>query len=234
MRSHPDGHAVEVRILKLSFAILVAFLVAIAVGLFVVDGIVRRSAEKAVAEVVASRSPAGTDVRVEIGGWLFVPDLIAGRIESVEVTASPVPANGLTFSSVSVRVEGVVFERQAMLQRRAAIKSIEGGTLTATLGSAELTRVLGLPVAVHAGGADVTVPGAGTVRVPVTLADGRLRLSLPGGRQLSVVIPSLPILPCASGLTLAEGEALLGCTFTEVPPALLRETAEAGAAASPG
>ena len=210
-------------------------LVAIVVGLFIADNAARGAAESALATLVEERSPGG-DASVEIGGFLFVPTLVAqGKVSSINVVQSPVVAGNLTLRSVEVDVSGVVLDRSALVQRqRFQVKDIERGTVTATMDDAGLSAAVGIPLTLHPDGAETTVPVLGRVRVPVVLRGASLVVQLPAGRQLTVGLPSLPVMPCISGLTLGEGTAMLTCEITEVPAALLKGVGAAAAAASPG
>ncbi|MBW8827313.1 MAG: LmeA family phospholipid-binding protein [Acidobacteria bacterium] len=210
---------------------------ALAVGLYIADSAARRAAESALATVVKERSPGG-DVTVDIGGFLFVPPVVAeGRVSSIRVTQSNVAAGRLSLRSVDVELSDVALDRSALVQHQhLEVRKIDHGSVTATIDDAGLSAAAGIRLAIHPDGAVATVPKLGQVRVPVAFRDGSLIVELPGGHQLAVGLPSLPVLPCASGLTLGEGTAELRCEITGVPPALVRSlgSGRAPATASPG
>jgi hypothetical protein len=147
--------------------------------------------------------------------------VFAGTVPSVTVRQAPVNAGGITFQSVTVHLEGVRINRDAVLRGNPAVSSIDGGTVKATVDEAFLSGALGVPVVIRPDGLVATVGGRATAPIKPRVEGGALVVDLPG-RAARVGIPSLPLLPCVEGIVLGDHIAELGCTVHEVPPGLLR------------
>ena len=176
--------------------------VVVVVGAVVADGAVRTRTEATLARTVAAELP-GTDPAVSIGGTPFLTQVLAGRLDHVEVTAPEATLDGLVLQDVVVQLDGVSTAQpttaehvtltatlqpaalQAVLRLDAEL-SIDGGDLVATL------ELLGLPIDValepRAAGRSITVDvvslslGGAQVDVedlPPALADQLTGLSVP-------------------------------------------------------
>lgn len=196
--------------------VVVVVLVLVAVG---VDVGTRVAMEHRLAQRANSYAPNG-GVSVTIHAFPWLPNLLAqGRVDKITAHANQLSQGQFVLSNVEVTVTAVRIDRHLLLnQHQLDIVSIETGTLTADMTQANLDQLVGEPVTLGAGSAQVTVDGI-TVNGSIAVENGVLRLSALG-LPISVPIPSLPLLPCLSNVTIVPGRLVGTCTFNQIPPAL--------------
>lgn len=198
--------------------------VVIVVLLAVLDQVPRLVAESKLASRAEEAGPGADSADASITSWPFVGRLLAlGEMSRVVVRVHGVNAGPLRLASVEVRATGVVLDRTALVSGDVRLEGIRQGTVTVELDAASLTR---------------------TLRVPVTIADGRLRLEVSGaavatrvelGRNGSLVLRAgrlpaltLPIVrtalnPCAATRVAIERDrVLLSCELDDLPAVLRR------------
>ncbi len=184
---------------------LLAILVVVAVLGAAVDVTTRRLAERQLTSRVHDAIGDAGPTDAEIHSVPFLGRLLAaGDIARVRVHQEDVGANGLTFDSIDVDLRGVRIDRSQLLgHRRVELTGIDGGTVTAVIGSTEVLRIAGRAL-------------LGDVRLENgVLIIGGVRLDLAGS----------PLLPCATQVRLAGVSLVVTCTLHEVPKELLRDAA---------
>jgi hypothetical protein len=162
----------------------------------------------------------GAAAEVRIDSFPFLAKAAAsGRIDKITAHAHTVAEGQFVLDRVDVTVTGVRINRSLLLrQRTLEIRSIDTGTVTVDMTQADFSRLIGVPVTLGAGTAQVTVSGV-KVTGQVSVVNGRLVLQVPG-LPVSVAIPSLPVLPCLAQVVVVPGHLHGSCTFHTVPPAL--------------
>ena len=88
----------------------------VVVGAAVADGAVRSRTEASLARTVAAEL-AGTDPAVRIGGTPFLTQVLAGRLDDVEVTAPEATLDGLALEEVVIQLDGVSTTRPTTAER---------------------------------------------------------------------------------------------------------------------
>jgi hypothetical protein len=170
--------------------------------------------------------------KVTIHGFPFLLKLIAdGRVDKITAHAAGISQGSFVLDRVDVTVTGVRINRTLFVrQRQLEIVAIDTGTVTADMTQADFDRLVGYPVVLGNGTAQVTVAGV-SVTAPVSVRNGQLVVAA-AGLPISVPIPNLPVLPCLANVAVIPGHLVGSCTFHQVPPAL--RNALQGALAGPG
>lgn len=153
----------------------------------VADFVARGAAETRVAARLQRSLDLTEEPEVEIGGFPFLLNLLAGSIPSVEVSSSSVARGALRFDEVVLTLDNVRFDLGAMSRGEGEVR-IGGGRGRAVMSGESLTALLraeGAPVDVRFSGGRVLVDAEG----PAEEAEGRLSLD---GRRLVVSSGSLP------------------------------------------
>jgi hypothetical protein len=198
---------------------LVAVVVVLLIVLVGVDVGTRVAMEHQLAQRADSYAGA-KDVSVTIHAFPWLPNLLAqGRVSKITAHANQLTQGNFVLSGVEITVTGVRVDRHLLLNKQQLdIVSIDSGTVTAGMTQANLDQLVGEPVTLGSGTAQVTVGGV-TVNGTISVDNGVLRLSAEG-IPVSVPIPSLPLLPCLSNVTILPGRLVGTCTFNQIPPAL--------------
>jgi hypothetical protein len=159
-------------------------------------------------------------VSVTIHAFPWLPNLLAqGRVSKITAHANQLTQGDFVLSGVDVTVTGVRVDRHLLLgKHQLNIVSINSGTVTADMTQANLDQLVGQPVTLGSGTAQVTVEGV-TVNGTISVDNGVLKFSA-HGLPISVPIPSLPLLPCLSNVTIVPGRLVGTCTFNQLPAAL--------------
>jgi hypothetical protein len=154
-------------------------------------------AERRIEREVAQRSRDTTAVDADIDSFpLAASVLVTGKVRKLTVTLDRVARVGVRFASVSFAVSGIEVDRPAILRGRAKIRSIDSGTVTATLELGALGRIASLA------GVDVTMTGR-------TLHAGGVDVEIP--RDL---------VPCEPTSRVDGDKVILTCTISELPEVL--------------
>jgi hypothetical protein len=159
-------------------------------------------AEGQIESKVAERSDGEAGVSADVDSFPMIARvLLTGRVKELSVTLDQVARQRLTFAEVTFQVSGIEVDRGAILQRNVRIRSIERGTVTASVDLGALGGVLGRISSFL--GTDVRVE------------DGQLHIgpsSFPLGDDL---------FPCDPEGRIEGERVILTCSITDVPDALL-------------
>jgi LmeA-like phospholipid-binding len=193
--------------------VLVIVLILLLVG---VDVGARIVAEHLLEKRVDSYLTAPT-AKITIAGFPFLlPLLTQGRIARITASATGVSHGTFVLDRVSVTVTGVRIDRsQAVDHQQLDIVGIGTGTVNADMTQADFDRLVGAPVTLGNGSAQVVVQGV-PVTAQVAIVNGQLRLEAPG-LPVSVPIPTLPVLPCLEQVQVVPGHLVGSCTFHQIP-----------------
>jgi hypothetical protein len=185
----------------------------------VADVFARIEAEHLLERRIDSYLPAPT-AKVTIGGFPFLPRLVAsGRIDKITATATNVGQGSFVFDQATVIVTGVRIDRSQLVQdQKLDIEAIGTGTVTADMTQANFDRLVGAPVILGNGSAQLTEDGV-SVTAQVAIVDGQLRVES-SDLPISVPIPTLPVLPCLAQVQIVSGQLVGSCTFHQIPPDL--------------
>lgn len=168
------------------------------------------------------QSKGKLDVKVRIRSFPFLGRLLVeGEVSRVEVVASNVREEPLTFQEIRLDINHVRIDRNEMLSKqRLYLRGTGTGAASAEITGSQLEAALGIPVQVVDGAVETTIAGR-RVRADVTVKGGVLRLA-PQGAALPVSLPSFTIpakgmLPCPPNATFAADRIHLACRFTTIP-----------------
>ena len=161
-------------------AVVVALVVLVG-GAFVADGVARGSTEQRIAGDVQAQLPGlGTPPEVTIGGFPFLTQVLAGRLDDVRLTAPTLVVEGLRLEDVDVRLTGV---------STAVPTTAEHAAMTATASLASIEDVLDAPVdlAIEDGHLVTSVKLLGLLELEAVL------VPRPEGRSITVDIESVAV-----------------------------------------
>jgi hypothetical protein len=211
------------RKLLIALAILIVLLV---IG----DFVAKAYATSQLRDRAESHVRGATSASASISSFPFTLRLlIAGQVQKVHVSVSPVPAGRVTFTSVSVDLDDVHVDRNRLVNdRQVQLTGLGSGTVTAELSDTEISQLARTTVTFHPGRVTVSAAGldvAATVQVNQgSLSFGGLRL------PLQIRIPRAPLFPCdATSAVVKEGAVELSCTVHQVPAELAGVTVKADA-----
>ena len=208
---------------------IVVVLTVLLAGAVVADGVLRQQTEERIATETAAGIPGVEQPpAVSIGGFPFLTQLMAGRLDSVHVTAPTATVDGLRLDDVVVELTGVA-TRAPFTAEHAVMTAMTGADAVQAVLSVELdlsirdgslvasTTVLGLPLDVvlapRAAGREVEVDVTGFVLAGASVQSADLPGSIADQLQgIRFAVEGLP-----AGMTL---------TAVDVTPAGLRLSAE--------
>ena len=168
---------------RLILLVVVLWLIAEVLAIPVVNRIAQRE--------VAAHTRNATTVHASVGSFpVIARALFLQRVNSVDVTLDQVAGQRIPFTEVKFDVKGVDIDRNALVQGKFRVRSIDSGTFTATLD---------LPAGVSSA---ARVTGRTLMLGPLAVA---LRSDL---------------FPCSPDATVSGQQVTLSCTFTGVPPVL--------------
>ncbi|HAM26947.1 MAG TPA: hypothetical protein DCP11_09680 [Microbacteriaceae bacterium] len=162
---------------------LAVILVALVVGAIALDGVARAYAGALIEKKVRSSLsiPASTPVDAKVGGASVLLQLLAGKLERVDVTSKGLTIGALTGDAL-LTATGIPIDQSKPIDRARLKFSVDGAQLRTLVG-----EVSGLPVnsvTVESGaiaiGTTITVLGIGipvTVAVTPSAVDGQLALT---------------------------------------------------------
>ncbi len=154
-------------------------------------------AESRIESEISRRSFHVAGVEADIDSFpLAAGVLVTGKVRKLTVTLDRVDRVGVRFASVAFAVSGIAVDRPAILRGHSRFRSIDSGTVTATIELGALGRLASLA------GVDVSVTGR-------TLHAG----------PVDVEIPS-DLIPCDPQARVSDDQVILTCTITEVPDVL--------------
>jgi hypothetical protein len=199
---------------------LIAVAVVLVVLLAAGDVAARRYAESRVEQQINDREP-GSASTVHISSFPFVARLgLLGRVEKTTAHVSHVNVGSFILDEVDLTVTGVKLDRSQLVHGHVSVQGIRSGTVRAVMSEHTVDQVLRLPVTFGDGSVQLSAGGV-TLSATVTVVDNQLRLSA-AGRDLSVPIPELPVLPCVADAVVEPGRLVLSCSFHQVPAALVQ------------
>ena len=183
----------------------------------------RRVAEVQLRDRLAARVNQASQPEAGIHSFPFLGRLlVSGTVSEVDVALHGVVSHRLRFRTVSADLHDVRIDRNRLLSdRKVVVLGLARGTATAEIDDRDLSEVLGAAVRIGNGSATISAGGR-SVTLELSLANGVLVVQAPsvGIRPGSLPIPKLPLLPCASRITLVPGTIRLTCEFNQVPAEL--------------
>ena len=200
---------------------LLVLLLVIAALLVAADLTARSVAEQELARRVETAVPEAGDASVDISTFPFLPRLLAsGTVSRLDAEVRDVTIKRVRFEFIAVELHGVQLDRgQLTRNRQIVLQDIERGQVRGEVTQGALSEVLGLPVRLDAGRAEVRIGGV-TVGADLSVTDGRLTVS-----GFGIALPTLdltgPFLPCIGDAVILSGRVALTCDFDEIPPELL-------------
>jgi hypothetical protein len=200
---------------------IVVLLAILAAVLSVGDVEARVFAEHQFAHRIDANVP-GAHATVKISSFPFVGRLItSGTVQKIRAHVVNVTSGVYTFDTVDVSVTGVRLDRTVLLHdQRIQVLGIQSGTVTADMTEAAIDKALGgLPVQLNDGSVRLTVKGVSVVGT-LSITGNQLHLDV-AGAPITVAIPKLPLLPCASSAVVTTGHLQVTCILTGIPPALV-------------
>jgi hypothetical protein len=209
---------------------LVFFLVALVPAVFVlVEVFTPAVVEGRIEDRVEARVPDATSVDASIESFPFVTRLgLTGRVKHLTVDLDGVERAGLAFATISVDLDGIQLDREALYDKEFDLQSIDEGSITAEFTEEALSSAVGTDVQLEPGEAIVTVAGQ-EIGAAVEVSGGEIVLA---NGALRVPLPTTDLFPCDLEGEILAGRARLTCAVDEVPPILLR-AAEAGVELGP-
>jgi hypothetical protein len=154
-------------------------------------------AESRIEREVSQRSRDATAIQADIDSFpLAAGTLLTGKVRKLTVTLDRISRLSVRFASVAFAVSGIEVDRAAIVRGRAKIRSIDGGTVTATLELGALSRLASLA------GIDVSVTGR-------TLHAGPVNVEIPQD-----------LIPCEPDARTDGDKVILTCTVSELPEIL--------------
>ena len=191
-------------------------------GLLVAADLTARSvAEQELVRRVETEVPEAGAASVDIRSFPFLPGLLAsGTVPRIDADVRDVPVERLRFDFIAVELHGVRLDRDELTRnRRVVLQAIERGQVRGEVRQDVLSDLLGVPIHLEPGRAEVTVRGL-TLGAELSVTDGRLRVS-----GLGITLPAIeltgPLLPCIADAVILSGRVALTCDFTEIPGELL-------------
>lgn len=218
---------------KVLIILLVVLLVLVVAGIaafFYVDARVEEYAETEAESRIAARVPQASGIDVDIDGSPLLLDvLFSSEIERLVVTVEQVTSPRIEAVDLSLRVDGIALDRDAMLgDRKLVVTGIDRAEVQGFLTQEAVSKATRGEVVFAPGSVTAKVRGrsfAASLKV-----EGRrieLRAPIPGVPPVVVPLPDEELLPCEPEVELQEGRLRLSCTITELPAAVKRAMAQA-------
>lgn len=188
-----------------------------------VDVASRHLAENRIEARARAAMPEAASIEADLESFPFLPRLLAaGSAGDVGLRLTQVPAQSLQLTTVEAELRDVKLDRDALLSRQVSLRSIEGGTVSAELDAASLSRALGRQVTVGGGEVRSRVGPTNVSARPTVGNDGALVLRF-GPLRLAVAVPRSKLLACSATRVAVVGDRVrLSCDIDDVPPALRR------------
>ena len=183
----------------------------------------RRVAEAQLRDRLAGSVKQASSPEAHIRSFPFLGRLlVSGTVSDVDVALHGVVSHRLRFRIITADLQDVHVDRDRLLSdRKVVVLSLARGTATAEIDDRDLSELLGASVRIGNGSATVSAGGR-SLTLALSLGNGSLVVQAPtaGIRSTTFPIPKLPLLPCASRLTLVPGVIRVTCDFDQVPPEL--------------
>lgn len=178
-------------------------------------------AEKRIEDRAAEAAGAGASATATISSFPFLGRLlVSGSVPEVEVRTSGVEAGPLTLRAVTVDLDGVELDRDALFGGEVQLRDIDRGRVTVELDAGVLSRVLDVPIAIDDSTVSVEVAGQ-RVTASAEVREGALVLNVAGLPALTVPVVRTELSPCdVAGVEVRGDRLLLTCQIADVPVAL--------------
>jgi hypothetical protein len=173
---------------------LLIFLVLLVIAFVVVDRAAQNLAQTRVEERLASSIRGAQNVQVDIGGGLFLPQVLRGRLEEVTVAVGSVQRRGVRIDELDLTLRRLSFTLGGLLTGTGDVR-VQGGSGRALVSEAAVEAAVrreGIDAQVKLDdGATITMRGiSGTVeRLTIDPEAGALVLSAPPLETLLVRLP---------------------------------------------
>ena len=195
----------------------------VAVVLLVADQSGRLAAEGRLASRARDAATDEDSATAAITSFPFLGRLlISGSVARVRIRVDGPRAGPLRLAAVVVEASGVVLDRGRLVQGEVRVEDIDGGSVAVEIDGAALAETLRLPVTVRDGQVRL---GVGGVAVPAAaeVDDGTLVLRAGGLPAFRVPVVRTPLVPCTlATLTVTNDRVRMSCEMDELPSALRR------------
>ena len=195
----------------------------VAVVLVVADQSARLAAEGRLASRARDAATDEDSATVAITSFPFLGRLfVSGSVARVRIRVDGSRAGPLRLAAVVVEASGVVLDRGRLVQGDVRVEDIDRGSVAVEIDGAALAETLRLPVTVRDG--EVRL-GVGGVAVPAAaeVDDGTLVLRVGGLPAFRVPVVRTPLVPCTlATLTVTDDRVRMSCEMDELPSALRR------------
>jgi hypothetical protein len=205
-------------LLKVIIMVVIVLVVAGLVGGY----FARHYAEQQLAKRIEQSVP-GSKAKVHISSFPFLGRLaFQGRVARLTAEVTGVVAGTVHFSRIDLDVDDINVNRSDLVHHhQVVIESISKGVASAFVSQQEIDRLTKLPVKLSAGRVEVTVAGV-DIGVKASLDAGTLHFMAGVGPSISIPVPTLPVLPCATSVAVLPGQLEIRCVTDTVPAALVQ------------
>lgn len=203
---------------------LIFLVVTLLVLAIVGDFVVKAAAERAVATELTSTLELAENPDVDIESFPFLIAFFRGRLDTMTIESSDVEAGALRLDEVTLTLDEMEFEPGDVISGDVDRITIGGGTGEGILTERALNRALrneGVPVTARltTGGVSLETE-AGSVEGDLTVDEGVLAVTGPGGISVDFQLPSLGERVTFEDLAIEDGRAklTLGVAAGELRP----------------
>jgi len=188
-----------------------------------VDQAARVFAENKLEERARAKAPGASSVKADISSFPFLGRLLlSGSISNVELRAERTELNSALTGAVEIDLRGVTLKRDALFSGSVKLEDIDSGTVAVELDTPAIGRVLKVPVTVSDGEVRVTIAGR-TIAARTSTSNGVLRLQVSGFPPFELPVARTDLFNCTAANVTVKGDVIrLSCDVDEVPPALRR------------
>jgi hypothetical protein len=196
------------------FGVIAVLVLALLAG----DAIARGVAQSAIEAGVEAKVQGVGSVRARIHSFPFTGRLlVGGRVSELDLELDEVAGHGIQVGRLVVEARGLTLDRGVLLGKgHVRLTGVDAVTVRATITEAEIRSLTHADVRLLPGRATVTVRGR-TLAAAVTVAGGRIRLTVAGIPALTVPVPDAGLLPCAVGVAVVAGAVEGSCTSDHLP-----------------
>jgi hypothetical protein len=195
----------------------------VAVVLVVADQSARVAAEGRLASRARDAATDEDSATADITSFPFIGRLfISGSVPRVRVRVEGPRAGPLRLAAVVVDASGVVLDRGRLVRGDVRVEDIDRGSVAVEIDGAALAETLRLPVTVRDGQVRLSVGGV-AVPAAAEVDDGTLVLRVGGLPAFRVPVVRTPLVPCTlATLTVTNDRVRMSCQMDELPSALRR------------
>jgi hypothetical protein len=172
-------------------------------------------------EVEAAPELDVADADASIDSFPFLGKALGqGEVSSFTIDLHDIADERLDIRQLSITGDGIVFDRNDLLNGAIRVRDVESATATLTLTQEAVSEAVGVTVLFTPGVITVQT-SAGTVQATAAVVDGVLTFEAPGVGTLSLDLPVQSYLPCPPSAEVQEGQVELSCTADDLPPVVL-------------